>query len=89
MINSILPMRKLRNKRTNWASSQNWGEGVALDRHDLKDEAPCPGWELKRRNVATVEIEGFNLCFCDTPSRMCACLSVCNNCYRLILKIHG
>lgn len=23
MINSILPMRKLRNKRTNWASSQN------------------------------------------------------------------
>lgn len=51
-------------------------ESVALDRHDLKDEAPCPGWELKRRNVATVEMEGFNLFFCDIPSGMCVCVCV-------------
>lgn len=76
MINSILPMRKLRNKCTNWRGSQGWGESVALDRHDLKDEAPCPGWELKRRNVATVKMEGFNLFFCDIPSGMCVCVCV-------------
>ena len=89
MINFILPMRKLRNKHTNWPGSQSWGESVALDRHDLQDEAPCPGWERKRRNVATVEIEGFNLFFCMIYQVGCVCVCVCNNCYMLILKIHG